>query len=974
MQHHFFRKRSLALLSMLVPLLLASALGGFLPRPAAPAPAHAAAVDPAVYQALAAAPDGQAAFFLYLGPPPDLAAAASVADWARRGQAVYQTLRGAAEASQAGLLARQRAGAIPGQISRFQPFWIANAIFVAGDRTALEALARQPEVLRILPELRLDPPEPVEGDAHGQASPQAVEWGVQKIGAPTVWAAPYSANGQGIVIGVVDTGVKWDHAALKAHYRGWNAGAGAVDHNYNWYNPDPAHTCDDTATGTCDWHGHGTHVTGTTSGDDGGANQIGVAPGAKWIHALGCCPDNAALLGTLQWMAAPTDLAGNNPNPALRPNVINNSWGGPGGSLIFEDAIAALRAAGVVPVFSAGNNGLNGCGSLGAPGDNPSAFNVGSTNSSDAIASSSSRGPDPFSGATGPHVSAPGVSIRSSTRNGGYGVMSGTSMASPHVAGAVALLLSAEPDLIGQVDQVEEILRRTALPLTSGQTCGGVPGSQTPNNTYGWGRIDVAAAVQMAWQAGLLSGVISDAATGAPIAGATVAVTRNGDTLTQGASASGAFSLILGSGSYQVTVSAFGYQATWPLNLQVLQDQTSTQNFALNALPTAAVSGVVTSASLRAQPAAPGDPVAGAAVELLGAAGPLLSAVTLADGSYTLPNVPYGSHTLRLSAPGFQTQLASITVSGPTAQNLTAQPAADYAVDAGDLCSAAYQWIDATGGTAHLLGDDAYVAVALPAPFTFYGAAYNTLFISSNGFVSFGQGYSLWHGIIPFEGIPNNVITALGDDLNPDSGAQGTIYSKTLPDGRFVVEYHQVEHWASGNPETFEIILDPADGSIVLQYQVVSWPDYTNVGVENLDGSRGRAYSYANDPPITPGLAVKFMPFSGGTLSCAAPQAPDVTISQPAGSDVLLTWQHLPANAHYQVWRSTAPYFDPGQGEGSQVGALLAAAGGLTFEDAGAAGDPASNHFYLVLGAWGAAVSGPSNQVAEFDFELVPGN
>jgi serine protease AprX len=114
------------------------------------------------------------------------------------------------------------------------------------------------------------------------------------------------------------------------------------------------------------------------------------------------------------------------------------------------------------------------------------------------IASFSSRGPVTvdLSNRLKPNVSAPGVSIRSSTLGGGYGIKSGTSMAGPHVTGLVALLLSANPDLIGQVSEIETIIEQTALPRTTTQTCGNVPGSQIPNNTYGWGRVDAWAAVR----------------------------------------------------------------------------------------------------------------------------------------------------------------------------------------------------------------------------------------------------------------------------------------------------------------------------------------------------------------------------------------------------------------------------------------------------------------------------------------------
>ncbi|HEY53072.1 MAG TPA: S8 family serine peptidase, partial [Caldilineae bacterium] len=487
--------------------------------------ANAAAIDPAVYADLDASTDGQATYILYFREQADLSEAEHIDDWVERGRFVYERLRTTAARSQRAVQAKHALGVIPGQVTEFQPFWIANVVVVRGDREALDYLARQPHVARVLPEMKYDPPEPPVAldQPAGSVAATGVEWGVAQINAEAVWTAPYNSRGAGIVIGMIDTGVQWDHPALMAHYRGWDANAGRVDHNYNWFNPEPENTCDDAATGTCDWHGHGTHTTGTTVGGDGGDNQIGVAPDAKWIHALGCCPSNEAGLRTMQWMLAPTDLQGRNPDPALRPHVINNSWGGPGGSLIFQDIMAVLKAAGTMVVFSAGNSG-SACGTLGSPSDNPAAFSVGATDRWNSVTGFSSRGPNPFSGKTGPEITAPGSQIRSSYPGSAYRLSSGTSMAAPHVTGAVALLLSVEPDLIGKVDQIEELLRRTAVPLVSSQTCDGVAGSEIPNNAYGWGRIDVAAAAGMIWQAGTYVGNIRDVETGLPVPGATIAV------------------------------------------------------------------------------------------------------------------------------------------------------------------------------------------------------------------------------------------------------------------------------------------------------------------------------------------------------------------------------------------------------------------------------------------------------------------
>lgn len=211
----------------------------------------------------------------------------------------------------------------------------------------------------------------------------------------------------------IDSGVQYDHPALVASYRG-NLGGG-FDHAYNWF--DPAGVC--TGTAPCDNNDHGTHTMGTMVGDDGAGNQIGVAPGAKWIAAKGCearsCSD-ASLLASGQWVLAPTDANGQNPRPDLRPDIVNNSWGGDGGDLWYQQTIAAWRAAGMFPVFSSGNDGPS-CGSAGSPGDNSNAYAVGAYDVNDNIASFSGRGSG--TALIKPNIAAPGSGVRSSVRNGG---------------------------------------------------------------------------------------------------------------------------------------------------------------------------------------------------------------------------------------------------------------------------------------------------------------------------------------------------------------------------------------------------------------------------------------------------------------------------------------------------------------------------------------------------------------------------
>jgi subtilisin family serine protease len=203
---------------------------------------------------------------------------------------------------------------------------------------------------------------------------------------------------------------------------------------------------------------------------------------------------------------APTDVYGNNPDPTMRPNVVNNSWGGGSGDYWFGGAVAAWRAAGIFPAFSNGNSGP-GCSTAGSPGDNLLSYSSGATDINDVIASFSSRGPSALFGLLKPNISAPGVNIRSSVPGSLYeGGWNGTSMASPHTAGAVALVWSAAPELVGQVDLTGWLLEQTAMPITTTQGCGGDLPTDVPNNTYGWGRLDAYHAVSTT----LMGGVTPD--------------------------------------------------------------------------------------------------------------------------------------------------------------------------------------------------------------------------------------------------------------------------------------------------------------------------------------------------------------------------------------------------------------------------------------------------------------------------------
>jgi VCBS repeat-containing protein len=230
-------------------------------------------------------------------------------------------------------------------------------------------------------------------------------------------------------------------------------------------------------------------------GDDGAGNQVGVAPGAQFIAAKGCatadCSD-AALLASAQWMLAPTDLSGANPRPDLRPDIVNNSWGGTGGDPWYEASVNAWVAAGIMPIFANGNSGP-ACGTAFSPGDYTAAYSVANYDINNVIAANSSRGPS-GSGDTKPNIAAPGINVRSSVNGGGYANFTGPSMAAPHVAGTVALLWSASPALRGNLAATRALLDAGAVDSPDDQ-CGG---TDDDNNVFGEGRLDAFATVSAA--------------------------------------------------------------------------------------------------------------------------------------------------------------------------------------------------------------------------------------------------------------------------------------------------------------------------------------------------------------------------------------------------------------------------------------------------------------------------------------------
>ena len=377
----------------------------------------------------------------------------------------------------------------------YQPFYLVNSIQVDGGPFLRMWLMTRPEVDRVLESPHLRPlPEELKPPSGDDTVPSEPDWNISQIQSDKVWQE-FDINGSGIIIGQSDSGVQWDHPELLDSYRGRNG-----DHNYNWLDPW------NNTTEPIDLNGHGTHTLGTILG-----NRTGIAPGATWyacanlVRNLG---NPAFYLECMQFMLAPYPLSGDpftDGDPALGANIMNNSWGCPGLEGCDEDtflyAVRNLRAAGIFVVASAGNDGP-GCGTLKFPPANyAELFTVGAIDSMGELATFSSIGPSIADNiqVNKPDLIAPGVDIISSTPGNTYARYSGTSMAGPHVVGVVALMWSANPNLIGDIPTTTKILLESADPYQGAlPNCPGA--NNLPSTAVGYGIVNAYRAVELALQ------------------------------------------------------------------------------------------------------------------------------------------------------------------------------------------------------------------------------------------------------------------------------------------------------------------------------------------------------------------------------------------------------------------------------------------------------------------------------------------
>jgi subtilisin family serine protease len=353
-----------------------------------------------------------------------------------------------------------------GAADKATSFFVANVIFIRDvDLPLINALStvsgdftvREPFIVKL--------EAPVLPDSAGNSSStSSVQWGVGKIEADVVWERD-GVTGNGVIVATIDTGVYKDHESLRDNY-----GGGWLDAVNG--EPEPY-----------DDNGHGTHTLGTICGTTGG---IGVAPGASWIACKGLDERGFGteenLLRCAQWLFTRRPL----------PQLVSNSWGGPSGATFFNEAISAWRSVGIIPVFAIGNSGPH-CDTADSPGDQPGVLSVGATDMMDKITEFSSRGQGSNSERIKPEVSAPGIHILSASYTGAedYVKHSGTSMAAPHVAGAIALMLESDPSLEfeGILWRLEESADRPELSDSDLECRDG--SNHWPNNEYGYGRINV---------------------------------------------------------------------------------------------------------------------------------------------------------------------------------------------------------------------------------------------------------------------------------------------------------------------------------------------------------------------------------------------------------------------------------------------------------------------------------------------------
>ena len=816
------------------------------PASAAPADDHADKIDQSVLDVARSGED--ATFYIVLAEKADLSSAGKAKGHEKKATLAYEELTTTAADTQ-----RPLRNFLDKHDVSYQPYWITNAIrATSADAELIEDLAARKDVAQIVPEQSYALDDTVVAASTSTTAVTAetpVEWGIADVKADQVWSQ-YDVTGEGIVIANIDSGVQYDHPALVGNYRG-NLGDGTFSHDYNWF--DPTGLCPTSA--PCDNNDHGTHTMGTMVGSEG----IGVAPGATWIAAKGCegrsCTDTY-LLSAGQWMLAPTDRNGQNPRPDLAPDIINNSWGGSDDTHFYDEIIAAWNAAGIFEAFAAGNDGDGvTCMTTNAPGGLGDVYGVGAYDANGKIASFSGFGPSPVDGSLRPDISAPGVNVRSAVRGSQYSALNGTSMATPHVSGAVALLWSEAPTLIGDIDATQALLNGTARDVDDTH-CGGTPAR---NNVWGEGRLDVLAAVDAAPHTrAIITGTATDAATDAILSNLTVKVTGEGFERTTTTDANGHYRVVLPAGTFDFEVSGYGYATLVEDGYTVAAGDDAVHDIALTSVAHHTVTGVVRDVV--------GAPIAGVTVTVENT--PVAAVTTDAQGRYTLPDVAEGSFSLAASpaAPVLCNGVsrADLTVGGDVVNDIDLPARTDAA---GTSClPASYSWIKGASKVA-VSGDEDAETIALPFPVTHYGTTYTSAAVTTNGLVNFvaPRVGDYANSAMPTAAAPNGAIAVFWDDLVIDKKASVQTATTGAPGSRrFAIVWNNAALADDTSIRlSFEVVFDEKSGAVTLQYQNVGVSPLergssATIGIENAAGTDALQYSF-NESVVTDGSAISFI-------------------------------------------------------------------------------------------------------------------
>ncbi|GAA1406967.1 hypothetical protein GCM10009662_39780 [Catellatospora coxensis] len=766
-------------------------------------------------------------FWITFDTKADLGPAKKITDWTARGRFVYDALTAAAKNSLASVSTElDRAGV------KYTSYPIANTVLVKGgtQQLALNMAAKvqvaeihaTPQVALVEPVDKKSPADQAARPASAKAAAAgAATWGLDAIRAPEAWAM--GGTGAGITVSNIDSGVQFDHPALMRQYRGTKPD-GTVDHDYNWM------ATRGTCTGApCDDNGHGTHTMGTIVGADG-ANHVGVAPDARWIATNGCCDSSGveSLLRSGWWLLAPTDVHGNSPDPSKRPHVINNSWG-QNVEHNFDDFFRAVdeawTAAGIFSVWSSGNTSpYAACDTVSSPGSAESAYSVGATKSDGTLALFSRKG-EGEGGRIKPEISAPGEAVYSSYPNNSYVEMSGTSMAAPHVAGAVAALWSYDPTLIGQVEATRRLLGESAVDVDDTE-CGG---TAEVNNKYGEGRLDLVRLLELApRQGGTLTGVVT--ANGAPVPAAEVTISGP-FSRSIGTDKDGRFTTNLPVGDYRLSAEVFGYlTATADVTITLGQDVSVT--LPLTAAARHDISGRVVDDKKR--------PVPNADVSVKDT--PLKPVRTNADGAFTISAVPEGEYALSVKPNAcLSPTTVPLTVG---AQNESREIPVGLVVDKGGYSCAVSDGEYLRGTDPVAFDGSVWAAVQLPFPIALYNGSHDTLGVGLRGVISpdpdSGPGPGTGGaGVFPFY-VESPVEFAPG-------GGVFTAATKVDGEDAFVVEYRNTRLWAYPirseytEPVNFSATFTRS-GTVILGYgDGIGTDDPVTAGANGVTGIQGWA-------------------------------------------------------------------------------------------------------------------------------------